>query len=290
MTSRAEQAFFNDLEKLSATPAVGTRRRPKWMIPDEGIIQQQKATTRVNRGALVTDYASDTQDLKDKRTKQTQPGQPESTWRADKVAEDRQFLLEPDVCPIVYANEMSQKYGRDWLAWEPETLWETIRKDWSTYPNEEAKNKLMAIKVVMANESFWHEWEVFEKVCSAFNGRIPSFSIMEDLSVAELALGVQLVSKLKRREFQDEVKAYVASDAFEEGYVLLPEPLDFAQEYLDKLLVGTPGESTRDKLAGLSDLHSYEVTDDTNPVHVQAGLLQAVRTYIKSRDTVEVRA
>lgn len=291
----ATRAFWDELSKESAqSPVPGkksVRVRPAGMVPDEGIVQMQKATQRKNLGRGGFDSATDIRQLKDKRQQKVQPGQPASPWRLEKVSEDerkrREFLLDAETNPIHLANEMNAAYGREWLDWEPETLWETIRKDWKTYPNEESKNKLMAIKVVMANEYFWNEWEVFEKVCTALNSRVPVFQTMDDLSIGELALAVHLVSKLKRRPFGIEVKAYVASEAQEEGYVMLPEVLSFAQEQLDSLMQGTPGPEVRDELRKRGPM-SIDVTDEDDPVHLQAGLLQAVAVYLKTKDTHEV--
>lgn len=295
MNDRATQAFLEELTKESASsPVPGqktTRIQPPGMQRDEGIIQMQKKTQRTNEGTLGFHTTQDFQELKDKRRQRVLPGQPESPWRIDKVGEaakeERRFLLDPDTNPIHLANEMSKKYGREWLKWEPETLWETIRKDWLTYPNDEAKNKLMAVKVLLANDSFWSEWEVFEKICVAFNDRVPTFSTMEDLSIAELALGVALANKIKKRTFGNEVRAYVASEAQEDGYVLLPEVLSFAQETLDNLIQGTYGEEVRDLLKARNPT-SMNVTDSDDPVHVQAGHLQAVAVYLKMKDTHEV--
>jgi hypothetical protein len=262
------------------------------MVPDEGIVQMQKTTKRKNEGAIGFDAAPDTQKLKDKRQDFNLPGQPKSPYRVEKISEatraQREFLLEPDTNPIHLANEMNAKYGATWLKWEPETLWETIRKDWLTYPNEESKNKLMAIKVVMANEYFWQEWEVFEKICVAFNSRVPIFQTMDDLSIGELALAVHLVSKLKKRPFGIEVKAYVASEAQEEGYVMLPEVLSFAQEQLDSLMQGTAGPEIKAELSKRGAL-ALNVKDEDDPVHIQAGHLQAVAVYLKLKDTHEVQ-
>jgi len=291
---RATSIFLEELSKTSAD--IGGRKRtvaPAGAIQpkrDEGEIQQGKVTFRENQGTFSFDSAPDVQSLKDKRRKEVRPGQPESPWRATKVAQDRACLLDPDSPPLRCVACMTEDYGKEWLEWEPETLWETIRKDYQTYPNEETKNKLMAVKAVMANDYFWQEWDVFEKVCSAFNGRIPNFGNMEDLSIAELALGAQLVSKLKKRSFKNEVQAYVASRAHEEGYVMLPEVLSFAQGYLDDLMQGTEGPVVKEKLLALGDPLELKVTDDTDPVHIQAGLLQAVSVYLKSNDTAEVKA
>ena len=297
MHDRATQAFVDELTKeSSASPVPGkttTRVQPPGMQREEGIIQMQKKTQQTNAGTLGFDALQDQQKLKDKRQKKALPGQPESPWRIDKVGEDaskdRAFLLGPDTSPVHLANEMNKAYGASWLKWEPETLWETIRKDWSTYPNEESKNKLMAVKVLMANESFWIRWEVFEKVCVAFNDRVPVFQIMDDLSMGELALGVTIANRLKQREFGIEVKAYVASEATEEGYVMMPEALSFAQEQLDSLMAGTAGPEIRDKLKAKGPL-SIDVTDEEDPVHIQAGHLQAVAVYLKLKDTHKVGA
>ena len=297
MNDRATQAFLEELTKeSSASPVPGKKTtliQPPGMQREEGIIQMQKKTQRTNEGTLGFDALQDQQKLTDKRQKKSLPGQPESPWRIDKVGEaaknERSFLLDPDTNPIQLANEMNKAYGAEWLKWEPETLWETIRKDWSTYPNEESKNKLMAVKVLLANESFWIRWEVFEKVCVAFNDRVPTFQVMDDLSMGELTLGVALANKIKHREFGIEVKAYVASEATEEGYVMLPEALSFAQEQLDSLMAGTAGPEIRDKLMDRKPL-SIDITDEDDPVHVQAAHLQAVAVYLRLKDTHEVGA
>ena len=294
---RATQAFLDELTKESAaSPVPGkttVRTQPPGMKRDEGIIQMQKKTQQTNEGTLGFNALQDNQALRDKRRKQVMPGQPESPWRIDKVGEDtrseREFLLDPETSPIHLANQMNAKYGREWLGWEPETLWETIRKDYLTYPNDEAKNKLMVVKVLLANEGFWTEWEIFEKVCVTLNDRVPAFHTMEDLSVAELALAVTLASKLKKRAFGPEVQAYVASEAQEDGYVLLPEVLGFAQEKLNYLMQGTFGEQILDELKAINPL-ALDVTDPEDPVHVQAGHLQAVAVYLKLKDTHEVGA
>ena len=291
---KASKAFLEELSKVSAD--IGGRTRPTapagavQPIRDEGEIQQGKVTFRENATTFAYDAAKDTQQLKDQRRQAVSPGQPESPWRATKIASTRECLLDSGSNPIECVAGMLEGYGRDWLEWEPETLWETIRKDYGTYPNDEAKNKLMAAKTIMANDYFWQEWEVFEKACSAFNDRIPTFSSMEELSVAEMAWGVQVASKLKDRTFGNEVQAYVASRAHEEGYVLLPEVLKFAQRYLDALMQGTAGPDIKDKLTSLPDISKFEVTDELNPLHVQAGMLQAVDVYLKSRNTKELKA
>ena len=297
MTDRATQAFIDELLKESASsPVPGkttTRIQPPGMQRDEGIIQMQKKTQQTNEGTLGFNATQDFQKLKDKRRAKVLPGQPESPWRIDKIGEaggqEREFLLAPDTGPVHLANQMNAKYGRGWLDWEPETLWETIRKDWLTYPNEESKNKLMAIKVLMASESFWNDWEVFEKICIAFNDRVPNFHVMDDLSTAELTLAVRLASKLKKRSFGSEVQAYVASEGSEDGYILLPEDLAFAQEKLDFLMQGTPGEALKEELKD-RNLLTLDVKDEEDPVHIQAGYLQAVAVYLKMKDTHEVGA
>ena len=300
MTEAATLAFLEELLKEGADSAVPgkntVRVRTPGMIPDEGIIQMQKATTRKREGRLGYHQPPDTQALKDKRQEKAQPDHPASTWRVEKIGEDkdvlreeREFLLGPETNPIELANEMNAKYGDSWLEWEPETLWETIRKDWLTYPNEESKNKLMAIKVLMASESFWNDWEVFEKICIAFNDRVPNFHVMDDLSTAELTLAVRLASKLKKRSFGSEVQAYVASEGSEVGYIILPEELAFAQEKLDFLMQGTPGEALKEELKD-RNLLTLDVKDEEDPVHIQAGYLQAVAVYLRMKDTHEVGA
>ena len=68
-----------------------------------------------------------------------------AVWKSEKAElwqRSRRLRSRGDAAALT--NEMLAKYGKEWLGWEPETLWETIRKDWGAYPNDESKNKLMA--------------------------------------------------------------------------------------------------------------------------------------------------
>lgn len=270
---KATIKFFEDLEKEAARVAAPGVKR------DFGIDSEASMTRKVNEGSYPTPALEKIENRQIRKEKQVIPNWEPSTWETKKVA--KSLYEDPESNPVALVNDLRKRYQMDWLTWEPETLWETLEEE--IHPI--IKDKIMAIRVLMDSDGFWNEWEIFEKVCAAFNSREVNFTLMEDLSVGELALGVALSRKFKNQDFSDEVKAYIAAQAVEDGYARLPKQLDFAQEYLTNSVKDTPAEELVPKL---ENPEKIEVTDEENPLHVQAGLLQAIHSYVKDNDNVEV--
>lgn len=174
---------------------------------------------------------------------------------------------------------MTDKYGFEWTKWEPETIWQTTGAE-----DSYVKNKLQAIQVIVNNQMFWTEWEVFEKVTLAFNNIPPNFQVIEEVSPAQMAFAIRSAYKIRRDArckvsgkepvFNQEVKIYIATRAYLDGTVYLPGPLDIAQSELDRL-------TGQQKLAKeIEDAHrnpSLEVKEDA----VSIGAIKAliVKTY-----------
>ena len=301
MNDSAIQAFIdslNDSEKESAL----RKSAPKGSKQDRGITEDGVAQRVVNKGSGPPDAAEKTRGHTAKAraasgaqqtdTPVTKPL--DNPWHEDvgnpwhdKIASGKSVFAQR-VNPMILINELYKKYKSDWVDWEPETLWHTIETDYGTKVHRESEEKIMAVRVLLSNDTFWVYWEVFEKICAALAGRVPNFDVRDDLSIGELSLGVSIAGRIKKREFEHEVKAYVSVEAMQEGYVLLPKPLAFAQGVLDDMIKNTEGADVKKKLLD-SGVENVAVTNPDDPVHVQAGHLKAIDAFVEKHDNESVK-
>jgi hypothetical protein len=126
---------------------------------------------------------------------------------------------------------LTSKYGPQWLTWDPETIWSEIEVDFGVNPSVHTRNKVNALKTMHVVDAPWTEWEVFAVACQALNNNIPDFRILQKPTPAEIITAVDIMAKVKKREFSEEVGRFVAACFLDAGIVYLPPPVGFAQRY-----------------------------------------------------------
>lgn len=127
-----------------------------------------------------------------------------------------------------------------WLAWEPETLLLALDEDVS----EAAQDKLLAVQAVAANPLPVLRFGVaLEKTVNAFCNNICVMDAHQPPYVEELVYAVKQIRALIRAvrgrnidiQFDGETPGYVAGAAKFRDWIVLPQPLAFAQAALDSL-------------------------------------------------------
>ena len=130
--------------------------------------------------------------------------------------------------------------GREWLAWEPETILLQLKDEIS----DAAVDKVLAVQAVAANSnSVLRSAAAFEKVCNAFNNNICVMDVIQPPEVEEMSYAVSQIEKIIRLvhgdsveiAYVDEVPGYVASVAKFRGWFMLPRNLQFGQAMLNVL-------------------------------------------------------
>lgn len=146
-----------------------------------------------------------------------------------KQAEDA-FFEDKDANPIVIFDRLNQMWGEgEWLDWEPETILETANQEGFKIAPENM-DKIFAVRAVLKTDEFHSNPRIFEKVCLAFNGRVVDWGMVQRPRIHEMAMTVALVSKYLRDEmFAPEIEMFIAGTALEDGFVLLPAVLGFAE-------------------------------------------------------------
>lgn len=175
-----------------------------------------------------------------------------------------------------------------WMDWEPETIWHELQDHFHTNDSSNeiprlVKDMILAIKLCLTNTMPWDHWHIFDKVIMTFNNEIPNFEVMQKPSLGEITLGVEAMNKIKANIFSEEIQNYIAIVAREDGYLVLPEVLSFAQEKLD---LYTPDVADKRQAVALAwrilkVKNELNVLNDDNMVSVQVAKLLSIDKYVK---------
>jgi len=143
---------------------------------------------------------------------------------------------------------LTSALGKEWVLWEPETVWSEMKRAFGETPNEVLKSKVQALKTLLTTQAFWRDHLAFEKVVVSLNGRVPVFDQYQHPSPAMIACALKEAFRIRKAEFSDEVLRYIAAICFDDGLIVLPEPLDIAQESLDEMTSPIVGRQIREDL------------------------------------------
>ena len=141
--------------------------------------------------------------------------------------------------PIEKLITLSKKYGNDWVAWESETLFLAIDKDFcpgfSTDINQSQRDMVNALKTMCATDDFWDDTHIYEKCCLALDSQHVIFQIEQPLSPAQCLLGLEVADFIRKDSYDEDVCEYIAQCCRTRGIVYLPGKLSVAQDMLDKM-------------------------------------------------------
>jgi len=223
-----------------------------------------------------------------------------------KMASDLGLFKDPASSPIKLYHAI-QSLGIQVLTWKPETLMAAIDKKFHGWSNDKAaeaiakfhetgalvtdvpsitRQKLYAIRVVVTSDLPHSEWNVFEKVGSAFNNRHAKFDIVERLSTAECARTIAIIESIRPDRYTNEIKVYLAAAAHEDGfYTLAPSKyLNMADAHLKQMNYEATGAQQNPALVTSITAQKLALAKgaagvDDDLVSVQAAKLLAVDSY-----------
>ena len=146
----------------------------------------------------------------------------------------RNVWRHPNAHPLTFDLLLLDRYGVEYLKWEPEPLRVTLKRD-GFQLSSQAWTKIQAVRVLHNSPSPWRRWEVFHWIALGLNGKPPNFSFMEEPELGALAVAIDIMRIVDRpRETGEEIDKYVATVAKADGQTCLPPPLDFAQRELSQ--------------------------------------------------------
>lgn len=145
------------------------------------------------------------------------------------------LLKRGNTHPVVLDRVLLEMWP-DWLIQEPETTLTMVRSFTKQGAVDPAvRTKLNALKVVHSSEGPWEDWEQAQWVTQAFNDNIADFSNAYRPELAEFFIAVEALDKLRKQEFSDEVRRWMAACCLDLGLVFVPEPIDFLNDLLNRV-------------------------------------------------------
>lgn len=200
------------------------------------------------------------------------------------VKEAGSYLARNDVHPLKLVAELEDTLGSDWSEWEPETIRESIVKEAGVDPSDDVMSKIMAVKIVMRRpEAFFDDWQSMEKISVALNDRSPMMGVIEDVPIEWLSNAVSIVSRLVGpADFGAEVSKYAAARLYDQGYVVAPPLLKFADAELGQM-VGDDDLRKKVILAYAKSLNTTELGEGEDEVSIQVARLLRNNAYVLDR-------
>lgn len=188
--------------------------------------------------------------------------------------------------PLHLLDVLSAKYGDEWLAWEPATLWWAIRRDFGAV-GELTRNKIFALRVATKSYRPWSEWDTFEKCGLAWNDLLPVFGAWQPMPPSHVAFTVEVLRAIHpEAPWTHEVAAYQAMILDDNGFVYAPpEWFPGAQALLDR---NANTAAFRDEVARAwqrvagRDLSTVTWRAES-PLDIHLGRLFVVATYLAAR-------
>lgn len=156
-----------------------------------------------------------------------------------------------------YYNNIKKVYP-DIDTWEHEAIEEELRG------KEDSADVVFAVGLCDTTQKPWEDLLIFQKVALILNDRRVFFDIKQDLDIKEISYAVQCLKEQYPEElFNDEVAQYIATEALDEGFLVMPKELHFVQRYIPNLFIN-PEQEKMQKLY-LNEVHNYTALMEANP-------------------------
>lgn len=152
-----------------------------------------------------------------------------TTPDADTPLSIRNLFTHQDTHPLVLDFALLKTFGLEWLGWESVTVFQEIRRVFSTEISEHARSKIQAIKTLHVSNAPWNSWQVLEKVIQALNNNVPKWEVMQAPTLDQMFAAIDIMDMIERGTFSEETKMYLAAAVLNEDVFFVPPPLDFFQ-------------------------------------------------------------
>jgi len=141
-------------------------------------------------------------------------------------------LENPDMTATVLMAILLDRYGTEFLEWEPDTLRIQIADDYGANPPENNWDKIWACVMLLTTDLFYNSLEAFNSVCNALSGEGAHFDKWELAEPEEIMWGVAETTLLeppekgkKNHDFSHEIRQFVGLALAEFGIWRTPKLL-----------------------------------------------------------------
>ena len=185
------------------------------------------------------------------------------------------------------------------LAWEPETIWLTLERDYGIETSEEARNKVQAAITLVVNPAFYYDNLVFQRTVQALNGEPFDPEALQECHPAHMNWAAYEAKIIRghdpedeedgvqqEMEFDEDVQQYIAVCLKRAGYAYPPPQLLQTADNLAKMLPEDSKAFIADVKKRWEHLDKEALTDRQyleDPLGVQLAQLAACVVYATER-------
>lgn len=138
----------------------------------------------------------------------------------------RTLFSHPEAHPVIVDLALLQKYGAEWLEWEPETVQFRLMQDFGAVSDLNF-SKAMAMKTLHLVDSFWERWEVFNWCLHPINALFPDFDIMQVPTAAQTMVAVDVANRVREDvAWSEEVRLFIGTVHRHDGILVAQPPVD----------------------------------------------------------------
>ncbi len=156
------------------------------------------------------------------------------------IIDAKAALKDPDAPPSVVWEAALSMWGDDAATWEPDTYRLELKRR-GIVPTDALMSKLMAAQTIVNTRAWTVDHDVFFAFALACHGIPASAEAYHIPEVPQLCVAVAEIERLTGMQITPEmgfdptaVDPAVAVLLFDQGYLLAPDELQFAQEELDE--------------------------------------------------------
>lgn len=149
----------------------------------------------------------------------------------------RPSLIDLDPVTVLYvARDLA---GKEWWLKDIQAVQDVID---DVLPQDETDfHILSALSTLFLHDKYWTDFDVFNHVTTALAGNVCTFHTLPVLALTEMMTSIdtsEVVLKIQgtRAKFHPDVVTYIAATCLEHDLLVLPPPLDLAQDQLSHLL------------------------------------------------------
>lgn len=152
----------------------------------------------------------------------------------EKVAASKTTLWkDPAAHPVALTMPLLDRYGAEYLEWDPVVLRLTLERDGTQLSNA-SWTKILAARVALHSPSPWRQWDVFSHVVNGLNGVQPNFTYLDAPDLGYLMHAIDVLRLIDpSRSFGVEINKFVAAALKHDGNVFAPASLSFCRRELE---------------------------------------------------------
>lgn len=134
---------------------------------------------------------------------------------------------ETGLLPIPLSVLLLDTIGPEYIWWTSEALHAELVERFGSV-GVVTWERIQAVRLLHFHDAYWKEWEVFEKVTAAFNGSPPIFTFVQPPEAEEVAISLDIASKIDSHEFDQDVRSYIVASCLHDGLWYFEPPISTA--------------------------------------------------------------